>query len=62
MLFEAARRLQIASQDLLFIGDSELDQAAAQAAGMAFAAYKQKLQADVSVGSYAEILELLGVV
>jgi HAD superfamily hydrolase (TIGR01509 family) len=58
MLLEAARRLQIPPGDLLFIGDSELDQAAAQAAGMAFAAYKQKLQADFHLASYAEILEL----
>jgi HAD superfamily hydrolase (TIGR01509 family) len=59
MLLEAARRLELSPKDLLFVGDSELDQAAAQAAGMAFAAYKQKLQADVRFGSYAEILELL---
>ncbi len=58
MLLEAARRLRMSPQDLLFVGDSELDQAAAQAAGMAFAAYKQKLPARVQLGSYAEILEM----
>lgn len=59
MLFEAARRLQIAPAQLLFIGDSELDQAAARSAGMAFGAYKQDLLADVNLGGYAELLDLL---
>jgi HAD superfamily hydrolase (TIGR01509 family) len=47
MLYEAARRLTFATHELLFVGDSELDQAAAQTAGMSFAVYKGNLQADV---------------
>ena len=40
MLHLAAQRLGFAEADLLFIGDSELDQAAAAAAGMPFLAYR----------------------
>jgi HAD superfamily hydrolase (TIGR01509 family) len=59
MLLEASRRMQIPPRQLLFIGDSELDQAAAQAAGITFAAYKQPLQADLRFESFAEMLGLL---
>ncbi len=60
MLFEAARRMQLTPQELLFIGDSELDQAAAESAGMAFAAYGPTLDAEVQFQSFGEILESLG--
>lgn len=58
MLHEAARRLQSAPQELLFIGDSELDQAAAKKAGMRFAAYRGDLQADVNLGHHSELVAL----
>lgn len=60
MLFEAARRMQMLPQELLFIGDSELDQAAAEAAGMAFAAYGPTLDTEVQFQSFGEIWESLG--
>jgi HAD superfamily hydrolase (TIGR01509 family) len=59
MLEEAARRLQMAPSQLLFVGDSELDQAAARAAGMPFAVYRGSLQADLSLGHHRELVELL---
>ena len=60
MLIEAARRLEIAPANLLFVGDSELDQAAAAAAGMRFAAYRNDLPADVQLGSHGQLLEWVG--
>jgi len=59
MLIEAARQLQYAPQQLLFVGDSELDQAAARSAGMRFAVYRGELQADVRLEHHAELLDLL---
>lgn len=59
MLHEAAKRLQCAPRQLLFIGDSELDQCAARAAGMFFAVYRGELEADVRIGHHAELVELL---
>ena len=44
---------------LLFVGDSELDQAAALAAGMPFAVYRGSLQADVQLEHHGELVELL---
>jgi len=58
MLHEAAKRLQFAPHELLFIGDSELDQAAARDAGMPFAAYRGNLQADLRLDHHAELVEL----
>lgn len=57
MLFEAARQLQLAPATLLFVGDSELDQAAAVAAGMRFAAYRRNLEAEVQLDSHRHLLE-----
>lgn len=57
MLYEAARRLDKEPHELLFVGDSELDQAAAQAANMPFAVYRGKLKADISLGHHAELVE-----
>ncbi|MFA5516070.1 MAG: HAD family hydrolase [Desulfuromonadales bacterium] len=59
MLLLAAERLELTTGQLLFVGDSELDQAAAQAAGMRFAAYKTDLPGDVRVGSYKELMGIL---
>lgn len=58
MLHEAARRLQCSTNELLFVGDSELDQAAARAAGMPFAVYRGSLQADVQIEHYGELVDL----
>jgi phosphoglycolate phosphatase len=58
MLHEAARRLQFSTNELLFVGDSELDQAAARSAGMPFAVYRGSLQADVQIGHHEELVEL----
>ena len=56
MLHEAARRLQYAPHELLFVGDSELDQAAARMAGMPFAVYRGDLLADVRLDHYDELV------
>ena len=60
MLLEAARQLRLAPANLLFVGDSELDQAAAVAAGMRFAAYRRDLEAEVQVDSHRQLLEWVG--
>ncbi len=58
MLFEAAKRLRCATHELLFVGDSELDQAAALAAGMPFAIYRGVLDADVYLAHHKDLVEL----
>lgn len=60
MLYEVARQLELSPQALLFVGDSELDQAAALAAGMRFAAYRRDLPADVRLDSHLQLLEWMG--
>jgi phosphoglycolate phosphatase len=59
MLIEVSKRLRYTPQQLLFIGDSELDQAAARSAGMRFAVYRGNLQADLQLAHHAELVELL---
>jgi HAD superfamily hydrolase (TIGR01509 family) len=59
MLHEAARRLQYTPNQLLFIGDSELDQAAARSAGVAFAVYRANLQADIRIEHHGQLVALL---
>ncbi len=58
MLHEAARRLQYSTSELLFVGDSELDQAAARMAGMPFAVYRGDLQAELRLEHHGELVEL----
>ena len=58
MLYEAAKRLQLVPGELLFVGDSELDQAAAKSAGMPFAVYRQDLLADLRLEHHAELVTL----
>lgn len=58
MLLEAARQLDLEPAQLLFVGDSELDQAAAAAAGIRFAAYRNCLQADLQLFSHHQLLDL----
>ncbi len=60
MLHEAARRLQFAPRQLLFVGDSELDQAAATAAGMPFAAYRGDLQAELRLEHHGQLVDIFG--
>lgn len=58
MLLEASRQLGLGPEELLFIGDSELDQAAASAAGIRFASYRNDLSADLRLASHHQLLEL----
>lgn len=58
MLLEVARRLHCSTNQLLFVGDSELDQAAARAAGMPFSIYRGDLQADVRLEHHEELVSL----
>jgi HAD superfamily hydrolase (TIGR01509 family) len=58
MLHEAARRLNCNETELLFVGDSELDQAAASAAGMSFAVYRGELEADLTLQHHEELVRL----
>ena len=58
MLHEAAKRLQCSTHELLFVGDSELDQAAAQEAGMPFANYRGELKADVQLDHHNDLVKL----
>jgi len=59
MLHEAAKRLQCPPHELLFVGDSELDQAAARTAGMPFAIYRGDLQANVRLEHHDDLVKLL---
>jgi HAD superfamily hydrolase (TIGR01509 family) len=58
MLLESARQLALAPDRLLFVGDSELDRAAAAAAGIRFAAYRNNLTADLHLTSHQQLLAL----
>jgi len=58
MLYEAAKRLQLAPNELLFVGDSELDQAAAKSAGMPFAVYRGNLLADLRLEHHGDLVSL----
>ncbi|NJC89355.1 MAG: HAD family hydrolase [Desulfuromonas sp.] len=58
MLLEAARQLARDPARMLFIGDSELDQAAAVAAGIRFASYRNNLSATLQLDSHQQLLEL----
>ncbi len=56
MLIEAANRLSLPPGKLLFVGDSELDQSAARAAGVWFANYRGNLQADMNLDCHEELI------
>jgi phosphoglycolate phosphatase-like HAD superfamily hydrolase len=48
--------------DFLYVGDSELDEIAAKAAGVTFLAYKNRsLSADFHIQSLKQIAEILGI-
>jgi len=59
MLIEAARQLALRPEELLFVGDSELDQSAAMTAGVRFVAYRNDLQTDIKIASHQQLLDLL---
>jgi len=61
MLLLAARRLGLQEKELLFVGDSELDSAAAARAGIRFAAYKGDLPGDYRISSHMELPALCGI-
>jgi HAD superfamily hydrolase (TIGR01509 family) len=59
-LIKIMAAFQLSPTEVLFIGDSEYDQRAAQSAGTWFAAFKQpKLTADIHVTAMADILGIL---
>lgn len=57
MLFLAIEKLGIDIDNLLFVGDSIYDRAAAESAGVAFAAYKTAIDADTRMESHHQLLE-----
>jgi HAD superfamily hydrolase (TIGR01509 family) len=59
MLILAAQRLGFAPDELLFVGDSELDLLAAAEAGVCFASYKAKLGADIELYEHGQLVELV---
>lgn len=58
MLFEVARRLNMVAANLVFVGDSELDQSAAVAAGMSFVNYRGKLEAQRNIDHHDQLLDM----
>jgi len=59
MLQLAAKRLGLAVDSLLFVGDSDLDRQAAAAAGVAFVAYRNPAGGDWSIERHSELLEIV---
>lgn len=59
MLFAAAERLGTAPENCLFIGDSELDRAAAEKAGVLFAGYGSQVRAELRLSSHLELVDYL---
>ncbi len=59
MLHLAAVRLGLRENELLFVGDSELDRRAAQAARMPFAAYKWD-GGDVRIEGFRDLVRMVG--
>lgn len=59
MLLLAAEKLGVGPGRCLFIGDSELDMAAAQKAGMSFIAYGKVAGGDLVIRNHLELLEVL---
>lgn len=57
MLLLAVERLGISVSDLLFVGDSIYDRAAAESAGMQFAAYKTDIDAPLQLTSHDHLGE-----
>lgn len=60
MLHLAADKLGLSCQNLLFVGDSELDYEAARGAGVRFVAYKNLIPGETSIDQHQELLSYLG--
>jgi len=60
-LLKILEHYRISPREALFIGDSELDQRSAEAAGVPFVAYKSQLPGLARIEHHAEILALLRV-
>lgn len=59
MLHLAARRLGIVSEDLLFVGDSDLDRLAAREARMPFVAYRGHMEGALRIDHHQELRPLV---
>ena len=59
MLFLAQQKLGIAAGELLFVGDSVYDRAAAESAGIPFAAYKPSFKTASPVESHHHLLDFV---
>ncbi len=57
MLLLATHRLGVEAGDLLFVGDSVYDRAAAESAGMPFVAYKPTFDAEAHIESHRRLLD-----
>ncbi|BCR05413.1 haloacid dehalogenase [Desulfuromonas versatilis] len=57
MLLMAARELGLGMNELLFVGDSELDRDAARSAGVPFAAYKWQAEGARTISGHGELVE-----
>lgn len=57
MLHLALERLGLAGDQVLYVGDSDLDRLAAAEADILFAAYKTEVDGDLSLESFAKLLE-----
>lgn len=60
MLLMAAKRMGVSLERLLFVGDSELDHAAATAAGIRFVSYKGLAGGDLEISGHHELVDLVG--
>jgi len=58
-LLKILEHYRIAPGEALFVGDSELDQRSAEAAGVPFVAYKSNLPAFARIEHHSEILKLI---
>jgi phosphoglycolate phosphatase len=59
MLLLAAERLGLQPDELLFVGDSELDLEASRRAGIRFVAYKNSIGGEMGIAGYKELLGLI---
>lgn len=60
MLLLASHRLGIAKEELMFIGDSELDREAARRAGIRFAAYKGWDETSIQIRGHKDLAAMVG--
>ena len=62
-LQKVIQQFGVRPEEVLYIGDSEVDRKAARGAGVLFAAYKnRKIEADYHIQDFLEVLEHLGIV